>query len=194
MSHRVPEDHPLRRFFHAALDRAFLEHRELYSPEVASHLGDEVLCDFVHVDRLYRLRDASGSRVESLHEMVPLTFEKEGPERRMEVDRYIGDFTLFMGAFFPAGLRRRPFQGAEPLVAKVRGIFITFDEPLEYYKAEGRNAYARAAETARLFDPASRATFSRLSEGFDDYVGLLGEVKEILAELPEVKRLEDDIG
>lgn len=188
MSLRVPDDHTLRRLFRSAIDEAFLRQSELYSPEVADHLADEILCDFVHVDRIYRLKDLAGRRLDELHEMIPVTRESEGPERRLEVDRYIGDFALFMGGFFPASLHQS-FR-ALPLVSRVGGILVSFSDPADYYRAEGRNAYSRAAETARLFDPDSRHTYTQLADRFEGYQGILGEVKRILWERPEMQDFE----
>jgi hypothetical protein len=190
MLENIPEDHPLRKLFQSAVDRAFVEHKELYSPEVASHIGENVLADFLHVDRLYRLRNAEGRRLEELPEMIHVAQEKEGPERRLEVERYIGDFVLFMGGFFPGSLRRRRWFTPDPMVAKVGGILVSFSQPLDYYIAEGRNAYARAANIARFVDPESQATFALLGKHLERYLGLLGLVKTLLHQDPQFKKIE----
>ena len=192
MSHRLPQDHALRHLFRRAVDEAFRENRNLYSPQVAAHLSDELLCDFVHVDRLYRLKDAAGDSLESVAEMLPESDRREGPERRLEVDRYIGDFTLFMVAFFPASVRSAYHQSPQPLVSKVGGILVSFTSPVDYYKAEGRNAYERAAQTARLFDPDTRQTLSLLAEQFEGYQDVLEDVRRLLWDSEEVRALEEE--
>ena len=190
MSGTIPENHPLRRLFLTALDKAFAEFKELYSPGVAAHLGEEVLCDFVHVDRLYRLKNTEGRRLEDLPQMLQVSASREGPERRLEVDSYIGDFTLFLGGFFPSSVHRNRWFTPNPMVSKVGQIFVSFQHPLDYYAAEGRNAYGRAAETARLFAPEERETFSSLSEKFDRFMDLLRRVKEFISDEPHLRQIE----
>ncbi|MBI4605842.1 MAG: hypothetical protein HY721_28070 [Planctomycetes bacterium] len=187
----LSENHPLRALFRAALDKAFVEQGQLFSPGVAAHLADDVLCDFVHVDRIFRLKNAEGRRLEDLPKMLEVSLgDKEGPERRLEVDGYIGDFTLFMGGFFPASLGRARWFTPSPMVSKVRGVFVKFERPLDYYMAEGRNAYERAAETARLFAPDARETYSLLGRHYESYLGLLGRVKTLIADDPELRKVE----
>jgi hypothetical protein len=190
MSGFIPENHPLRRLFLAALDKAFIEFQELYSPGVASHLSEEVLCDFIHVDRLYRLRNTEGRRLEELPAMLQVSSSREGPERRIEVDSYIGDFTLFLGGFFPASVHRNRWFTPNPMVSKVGQIFVSFQQPLDYYAAEGRNAYRRAAETARLFAPEERDTYTSLSENFDRFTVLLRRVKDLISDEPHLRQVE----
>lgn len=184
---------PLRPLFRAALDKAFREHDELYSPAVAEHLSDEVLCDFVHVDRIYRLRNAEGRPVEDLPRMLEVAMGKEGPERRLEVDGYIGDFTLFTVGFFPASLTRGRWTSPAAMVSKVGGLFVKFDRPLDYYAAEGRNAYSRAAETARLFAPDVRETYTLLARRYESYLELLRKVKELIADDPQIRQIETSL-
>ena len=190
MSASIPESHPLRRHFLTALDKAFTEFQKLYSPGVRAHLNEEVLCDFVHVDRLYRLKNTEGRRLEELPDMLQVTTFREGPERRLEVDSYIGDFTLFLGGFFPTSVHRNRWFTPHPMVSKVGQIFVSFQHPLDYYAAEGRNAYGRAAETARLFAPEERDTYSSLSENFDSFMGLLRRVKELISDEPQIRQIE----
>jgi hypothetical protein len=190
MAVTIPENHPLRNLFRRAVEKGFQEERELYSPEVASHLGDELLPDFVHVDRIYRLKSGRGKRLEDLPDMVQVAHEKEGPERRMEVDRYIGDFVLFMGGFFPNSLRRHRWFTPQPMVAKVGGILVSFTQPLDYYVAEGRNAYGRAATTARIFDPPASRTYRQLGEHLDRYLEFLSRVKVIMERDPLFRKVE----
>lgn len=183
--HECSAEHPIHEVFRAALDRAFQDHRDLYSPEVAGHLRENILVDFLHVDRLYRLRTASGGRVDAIADMVRVAHENEGPERRLEVDRYIGDYVVFMGGFFPAFLNRPSYE-SRPSVAKVGGLFVSFSRPIDYYIAEGRNAYGRAADTARIFEPESHHMFRRLGERIEGYLGLLADVKRHIGDHPDL--------
>jgi hypothetical protein len=63
----------------------------------------------VHVDRLYKIRDTQGRRVEEVAEMLAegdLLHRAQGVEREREVHRHIGNYTLFMTGIFPEFLRR----------------------------------------------------------------------------------------
>ena len=194
MSERIPSDHPLTRLFGSAVDRAFRNHPGVYSPDVADHIGENVLAGFVHADRLYRLRNTKGKRLEDLPEMLEIAHQGEGPERRLEVDCYIGDFVLFVGGFFPNALRKNTWFAARPMVAKVGAVLVNFSQPLDYYLAEGRNAYSRAAATARLFDPESHHTFQRLGKHIETYLAVVTLVKTLLQDEPPVRQIEGLIG
>ncbi|MEM7230859.1 MAG: hypothetical protein AAF517_01710 [Planctomycetota bacterium] len=186
MTAELPSKHPLKKVFRAALDRAFGEYRNLYSPDVAEHLEDNVLGDFVHVDRVYRLRDMEGRRLEDFSDMIELSRQNEGPERRFEVDRYIGDFVIFMGGFFPSLLRGTGFP-TEPMISRVGAIVVNYERPFDYYIAEGRNAYSRAAKTARIFDPESQHTYQKLGSQIEDYLDLVGAVKRFIEDDPQLR-------
>jgi hypothetical protein len=191
MHENVPEDHPLRTLFRRALERAFVEFRALYTPEVAEHIGDHVLVEFVHTERLFRLRDLGGRTIGEVGEMLEVASEKEGPERRLEVDRYIGDFILFMGGFFPGFLGARPGSGAvgdlRPMVSRVGHVVVSFHRPIDYYVAEARNAYGRAAATARIFFPEAQPTLRRLGEHVEEYLQLVSRVKSYLDDDPQFR-------
>ncbi len=81
-------------------------------------------------------------------------------------------------------------EAADPMISRVGKLLVQFSRPVDYYIAEGRNAYGRAADTARLFDPQSRDTFRRLADGFDGYRDVMGRVKRILSDTPQVQDLD----
>ena len=190
MSHPTPNQHPLHRLFERAVTEAFRDRRDLYSPEVASHISEELLPDFVHVDRIYRLKDLQGRRLEELPEMIDVAGAKEGPERSLEVNRYIGDFVLFVCSFFPALVRRGGWFTPSPMVSRVGGILVRFSEPMDYFKAEGRNAYSRAARTAQVFDPTVHRTYEQLGARIDGYLELLEHAKTLMGSDPEGSELD----
>jgi hypothetical protein len=190
MPEKTPRDSPLRELFRRALEKAFGEFRALYSPGVARHLANDVLGDFIHVDHVYRLRSLEGRRLDELPEMLEVSAGKEGPERTLEVDGYIGDFALFMASFFPSSLRKRRWGVPTPMVSRVGQLLVSFKEPLDYYAAEGRNAYERAAETARLFSPDDCAVYSPLCRHFKGYLELLQRVKSLIRDLPELRQVQ----
>ncbi len=182
----------LNTLFRAALHREFQRRTELYSPGVAQHLAEGILGEFTRMDALQRLKDSAGTPLQELPEMLHASAQPEGPERRLEVDRFIGDFTLFMVSFFPGALQAAKYSAEAPLVSRVGRVFVRFTRPSDYYLAEGSNAYGRAAETARLFDVEARDTFRRLSDRFDEYAVLMTDVKHVLHDCPQVRDLEDE--
>lgn len=182
MSPAIPPDHPIRKLFGRAVSEAFRRRGDLYSPGIARHISEEMLPGFVHMDQLYRLRSLRGKQLQDLPDMVDCAADKEGPERNFEVNLYIGDFVLFMCSFFPSLVRRESRRFPISMVARVGGVIVSFSEPLEYYVAEGRNAYNRAARTAAVFNFSSRETCCKLAERMEDYLKLLRLVKKYLEE------------
>ena len=75
-------------------------------------------------------------------------------------------------------------------MSKVGGLFVKFDRPLDYYAAEGRNAYRRAAETARLFAPGVRETYTLLAGRYESYLELIRKVKSLIEDDPQIRGIE----
>lgn len=168
----IPEDHPLRRLFRELVSRRFDEAG--WSDDASpSYVGD-LLTDFVHVDNLYRIRDARGRRLQTVAEMLvesnPM-LGSAGFSREREVRRHVGDFTLFFTGLFPelleslGVLRRR--MGPD--------VFV------DYVQA-GKESYRMVAEFDRFHRVGEAATFSRLSEGFELAVFSLNRVRDDLAQ------------
>src|SRR5437016_11685025 len=99
-------EHPLRRLFAGLTEHAFVTTLGVADPRLVDYLS-LLLSRFVHIDALYRLRNAKGRRLEEVADMV---FEAEAlpPEgrTRREVHRHIGDFTLFWTGVYPEMLKR----------------------------------------------------------------------------------------
>src|SRR5437588_830544 len=101
-----PPEHPLRRLFAGLTEQTFLTTLGLADPPLTDYLS-EMLSRFVHIDAIFRLRDAAGRRLEEVAEMMieAAAMPPEGRTRR-EVHRHIGDFTLFWTGVYPEALRR----------------------------------------------------------------------------------------
>jgi hypothetical protein len=146
-------DHPLRRLFSGLTEQTFMTTLGLADPPLTDYLS-EMLARFIHVDALYRLRNAQGRRLEEVAEMV-LSAEAMPPEgrTRREVHRHIGDFTLFWTGVYPEALNR-----LRSLLTKDH--FINFCE-------QGKRSYYIAStfedEPYRIEAPVLR----RLSEAFE---------------------------
>jgi hypothetical protein len=102
----VPQpDHPLRRMFAGLTEQTFITTLGYADPRLTDYLSC-LLSRFVHVDAIWRLRDARGRRLEEVAEMmIEAAALPEGRTRR-EVHRHIGDFTLFWTGVYPEALSR----------------------------------------------------------------------------------------
>lgn len=148
---RIPENHPLRGFFHAMTEASF-EQVGMPDMELMIYVT-EVLIDFVHVDSLYRVRDAQGRRLEYLFELQ-LESEQGDAAHARETQKHLGDYSLFMVGMFPEHLQRRR-RAVSP----------------SYYVAQGKSAYAivSAIDGRR----PSAALFRKLAEHFETCVQAL---------------------
>lgn len=109
-------EQPLRNYFSETIHEALTKELGLETAtDVENYLGD-MLLRFLHLDRIYGLRDAYGQRVETVAEMVVEADPrlKAGSfDREREVHKHIGDFLLFWSGVFPEFLRhlRSPASG-----------------------------------------------------------------------------------
>ena len=101
-----PPEHPLCRLFAGLTEQTFLQTFGVADPHLTDYLS-QMLSRFLHLDAVYRLRDATGRRLEEVVGMI-LEAEKLPPEgrTRREVHRHIGDFTLFWTGVYPEALHR----------------------------------------------------------------------------------------
>ena len=99
-------DHPLRRLFAGLTEQTFLATFGMGDPRLIDYLAT-LLSRFIHVDALYRLRNAQGRRLEEVADMMleAQALPPEGRTRR-ELHRHIGDFTLFWTGVYPEALER----------------------------------------------------------------------------------------
>ncbi|MCS6852615.1 MAG: hypothetical protein NZ700_15775 [Gemmataceae bacterium] len=102
----VSPDHPLRRLFAGITEQAFLTTLGVGDPPLIDYLS-ELLTRFIHMDAIYRLRNAAGRRLEEVADMMLEANElpREGRTYR-EFHRHIGDFTLFWTGVYPEAVQR----------------------------------------------------------------------------------------
>jgi len=137
MAGRIPKRHPLVRLFAMLTETNFARHLGWPDVEVIGYLTN-VLTDFVHVDQLYKVRNAQGRRVEEVAEMLAegdLLHRADTVDREREVHRHIGDYTLFMAGIFPEFLRR----------LRTSKILISPDALLDYVQV-GKRSYRIVSE------------------------------------------------
>ena len=99
-------EHPLRRLFAGLTEQTFNATLGVADPALTDYLS-LLLSRFVHLDAVYRLKNAEGKPLEEVAEMMieAEALPPEGSTRR-EVHRHIGDFTLFWTGVFPEALRK----------------------------------------------------------------------------------------
>ena len=102
----VDRDHPLRRLFAGLAEQTFQSTLGVADPPLIDYLS-ALLSQFIHMDAIYRLRNAQGKRLEEVADML-LEAEAMPPEgrTRREVYRHIGDFTLFWTGVYPEALHK----------------------------------------------------------------------------------------
>jgi hypothetical protein len=143
--------HTLRRFFTPLVRRHVPG-----DPAVAEYVSG-VLADFAHVDRLYRIRDSKGRRLEDVGEMLlesnPL-LEARSFDRERLVRKHIGDYTLFLAGVFPEYVATLPRRG------------LRLDSLVDYIQA-GKESY-RIVAAFDLFEYRGEAPlFRKLADKFE---------------------------
>jgi hypothetical protein len=182
----ISEDHPLRRLFRDLVWRRFVADRTVADPEIADYVA-RLLTDFVHIDRVFRLRNARGRRLEEVGEMLlqsnPLLDGRSFDAER-ELRKHIGDFTLFFTGLFP-----------EWLDSVVRRRRIGIDAFVDYVKA-GKESYAIVSEFNEFEYTDEAPLFRRLSEHFELCVFGLNQVKDDLQRLhgDAYRLIRDELG
>ncbi len=170
----VSRTHPLYRLLADLTHRNFAANLGWPDAEVIGYLT-EVLVDFVHVERLYRIRDARGRRVEEVAEMLAegdLLHRADSLERERTVHKHIGDYTLFMAGVFPEFVRR----------LRTAKILISADAFLDYVQV-GKRSYRIVSEFPTDFPGGPPPLFRKLSENFELCVFGLGYVRADLDRL-----------
>ena len=139
---RVNPDHPLRRLFRKALDFGF-ESSHIEQTHVLYYLEEQLLCEFITADNLYKIRDAAGRRLEDIADMLlegDVRLNARSFDREYLVHKHIGDYTLFILGIFPEALNRR--KGKEFILGK---LVIPEAGMSEHYELQGRRSYKIAS-------------------------------------------------
>jgi hypothetical protein len=171
MSTQVPPQHPLRRLFVALTEKSFAEHLGWPDLNVTSYLSN-MLVDFAHTDRLYKIRNRHDQPVDTVVEMLfesEVLLEAQSLDRERDVHRHIGDFTLFMAGLFPEYLRR----------LKSAGLIYHKDFLVDYVKT-GKRSYGIVARIGLSTAEGDPPLFQKLSENFELCVTGLGFVRSDL--------------
>lgn len=178
----ISVNHPLRRLFRLLTERSLGGKLGYNDSDVIGYLSD-LLTDFSHIDNVYKIRSASGQRVEEVAELLmegDLRYRAASIDREREVHRHIGDYTLFMAGLFPEAVRR----------LRSGRVSLSRDVLIDYVKT-GKRSYQIVAEFTfgRYGVPAP--LYRKLSEQFELCVFGLGYVRSDLDRLrrPEFQRV-----
>jgi hypothetical protein len=173
MEEQIPAHHSLRQLFGALAERAFTEKLGWPDCKVSEYVS-QLLVEFTHTDRLNRIKNARGERVETVVELLyesEVMLEACSFKREHEVHRHIGDFTLFMAGLFPEYLKR----------IKTAGLIYHKDFLVDYIKT-GKRSYRIVAEVGGSAGPPSDEQpspplFRKLSDNFELCVVGLGYIR-----------------
>jgi len=167
----IEADHPLRRIFRCALEYGFkLNPTDMAG--IADYIEEQILCEFIHIDNLYRIRDAAGRNLEDVADMLTegdVLINAQSFEREFQVHKHIGDFTLFMLGMFPTSLCGR--KGRELLLGR---IIVPGGSLSELYILQGQRSYRIASEFT------DKELFLELSRNFHKYQAVIEIVRTYL--------------
>ena len=159
--------------FEELVRNAFLRQLHYQDSEVISYLS-ALLTDFTRTDQVYKIRDASGRRLDDVGEMLiesnPL-LEASSFVREREVRKHIGDYTLFFTGLFPEHLKR-PRRS------------VRLDYFVDYVKA-GKESYRIVSKFDQMEFRRVAPLFRRLAENFELLAYGLNRVRD------EMRRMEN---
>jgi len=160
----IKESHPLRRLFRNALEYGFTLN-PTDKAEIADYIEEQILCEFIHMDRLYKIRDGEGRNLEDMADMLAegdMLMNAQSFDREFQVHKHIGDYTLFMLGMFPSILCGR--KGKELLLGSV---IVPGSSLSDLYALQGQRSYRIAAEFTH------RELFMELSSNFVKYKAVI---------------------
>ncbi len=164
--------HPLEHLF-CELTRGSFDRIGLMDPDLPPYVSS-LLLEFTAIDRLYRIRDAVGQRVDDVGEMLlegDVRHRAASFERERIVRKHIGDFTLFFTGMFP--------EHVTALRTKAR-----LDSFVDWIET-GRESYRVVASFDAWPYAEEAPLFRKLAEHFDFLVVGLNLVRDDLARLGE---------
>jgi len=164
----ISPNHPLRKLFRKALDFGFRENPADKSA-VGAYIEEQILCEFIHTDNLYKIKDAAGKPLEDVADLLAegdVRLNASSFNREFEVHKHIGDYTLFMLGMFPMALSRR--SGKEFILGR---IIVPGSTLYEHYLLQGKHSYGLASEFT------DRDLFLELSTNFLLYRNVLELVR-----------------
>jgi hypothetical protein len=154
----VPDNHPIRRFFHELTERG-LGQLKLHDFDTVDYLTN-LLTEFIDIENMYRIKDDSGRRLEYVFDILAEADATASPAVRRDYYKHLGDVTLFNLGLFP-----------ESLTSGRRSV-----SP-DYYAQQGRRSYQMVAEIDRS---CATTVYRKLSDQFAECVVGLNWVKRYI--------------
>ncbi|MFQ5741858.1 MAG: hypothetical protein ACE5JX_22920 [Acidobacteriota bacterium] len=154
---QIPENHPVKKLFRTLTNRA-LAQSSLPDNDILIYLSD-LLLEFMYVERLYKLKDERGRRLEYLVDMVQKAEDTPGKGQKKRHYKHIGDYSLFILGMFP-----------ESLSYGKRMI------PHSYYADTGRRSYLAASQLEQ--NTNTTLVFRKLADKFERCVLSVNWVRE----------------
>ncbi len=164
----ISSGHPLRKLFRKALDFGFREY-PADKHGIGEYLEEQILCEFVRTDNLYKIKDAAGRPLEDVADLLAegdVRLNASSFSREFEVHKHIGDYMLFMLGMFPIALGRRTSK--EFILGR---IIVPGSTLYDHYLLQGKRSYGLASEFTE------RELFRELSTNFLLYRNVLGLVR-----------------
>jgi hypothetical protein len=169
----IPESHPLQQLFKELVARHYAEQIGIRDPQIVGYVA-HLLADFIEVDQMYKIRNATGKPLSDVGEMLIESDPVYGPapsfDRERQVRKHIGDYTLFFAGMFPESINhfRLRRQRVENFV--------------EWVKA-GKESYYIVSKFEHFEYTKVAPLFARLSNNFEQCVYGLNMVKNDLQEM-----------
>ncbi|HEX4425556.1 MAG TPA: hypothetical protein VH079_09155 [Terriglobales bacterium] len=169
----IPESHPLQQLFKELVARHYAEQIGIRDPQIVGYVA-HLLADFIEVDQMYKIRNATGKPLSDVGEMLVESDPVYGPapsfDRERQVRKHIGDYTLFFAGMFPESINhfRLRKQRVENFV--------------EWVKA-GKESYYIVSKFEHFEYTKVAPLFARLSTNFEQCVYGLNMVKNDLQEM-----------
>jgi len=169
----IPESHPLQQLFKELVARHYAEQIGIRDPQIIGYVA-HLLADFIEVDQMYKIRNATGKPLTDVGEMLAESDPVYGPapsfDRERQVRKHIGDYTLFFAGMFPESINhfRLRRQRVENFI--------------DWMKA-GKESYYIVSKFEHFEYTKVAPLFARLSNNFEQCVYGLNMVKNDLQEM-----------
>jgi hypothetical protein len=139
----IERDHPLRELFRNALDFG-LRLNPSENSLITDYIEEEILCEFIHTDNLYKIKGPSRKGLDDIADMLAegdMLINAQSFDREFQVHKHIGDYTLFMLSMFPYAISGK--KGKEFVLS---GIIVPGSALSNHYMLQGQQSYKIASE------------------------------------------------
>lgn len=157
---RVIAHTDVRSFFSESVEAAVVNQKIRAGEPTIAYVVN-LLTDFIRADGLFDNVTEDGAR-RPLYSMLAEALESPDSTRRNEALKRLGDIALFISGFFPDSLNRSLVD-------------------IDYYVAMGGSAYGSLSDnvsSSARRDTGIGGVFQELSDKFQHFVDVLGEVSE----------------